>query len=75
MAEIRHPNELTAAMELLLKSRIETAAGIEIRKAVEAFEARLRREIATMAMEVSSFYQMETQGQQIVITVKMPKGD
>lgn len=65
--------ELMQTMTILLKVRIAETTEAVIKTAVEDFEARLRRQIATAAMEVENFYELSRQANRLVITVKMPE--
>lgn len=61
---------LIPGVRLLLETHIAKARDEVIRKAVEEFEALLRRDIAMTAVDVSRFYSMEMREDNLVITIK-----
>jgi hypothetical protein len=62
--------DLVPAIKLLLEHRIAIATEQVIRAATVDFEQALRKSIATSALEVAAFYDLEVNQRGIVITVK-----
>jgi hypothetical protein len=58
-----------AVIEVLKKTASEEAEKV-IAEAVSDFEKRLRREVATVVMSASSYYQVDRRENHLVITVK-----
>lgn len=73
MAEIDNvARAIEPAVNAVLQKAIIAVTEDAVKDAVRMFENRLRREIATTAMSVSSYYNVETRGSEVVITVRMP---
>ena len=62
--------EMVPAVHTMLQTRIAEATDIVIKEAVAEFEAKLRRAIAETVMGLSSYYDVERMGSNVVITVK-----
>ena len=69
---VDHVQALVPAVELILKKAVAEATEVAIAKAVGDFEATLRRRIALNAIEVSNFYEVSQQRNNLVISVKIP---
>lgn len=73
MAEFRTDNlarELVPGVEALLQARIAEATEEVVSKATKEFEQRLRRSIATAALDIASFFDVQRDGANVVITVR-----
>lgn len=62
---------LVSAVTAMLKRRVDEATEVSIREAVSAFEAKLRREVALAAMDVSNFYEIDRDRGGVSIRVKL----
>lgn len=62
--------ELVPGVEALLNAAINEAAEEVVRKATAEFEQKLRKAIATSAMSVASYFDIERRDMGVVITVK-----
>jgi hypothetical protein len=70
MSVVEDSRALQTAISHLLSVRIAEVTEEVVKKATDEFEAKLRRQIASTSMEVSNFYEMRTQGNNLVITVR-----
>lgn len=66
-------NYLTPAITHLLELRIVEVTEAVVQTAVKEFEDKLRREIAITSMQVSQFYEMSSDRNNLVIKVKLPE--
>lgn len=73
MSVVQPTQHLVPAVELLLRKAVDEAAEEVVKAAVQSFEAKLRRKIAEGAIDVSNFYTLNTQNNDLVISVKLPK--
>jgi hypothetical protein len=73
MSDIHAAQALFPAVEALLRINVTEATELVIKKAVTEFEAELRRSIAKTALDVSHFYELHRDADNLVITVKNHK--
>ena len=61
---------LEAALAQAVQQEADRLREEEIQTAVERFEKRLREEVLKKAVDVTSFYSVESRGDNIVLTVR-----
>jgi hypothetical protein len=62
---------LDAAVKTAIQERISAAKEEVIRLAVQEFEARIRKEVGQVAVNVANYYRAEVVGNELVIHVKI----